>query len=84
MLLDKISSKTKTSTTLLLHHWQIKRNWVLKTYYKIESNDKVKEINIKSRMCYYFDDIIKFGDFDVDNILVDEKLYKNILVYTKL
>ena len=32
-------------------------------------------------MCYYFDDMIKIENFDLDNILVDEKLYKNILVY---
>ena len=25
----------------------------------MESNDKLKEINIKNRMCYYFDYIIK-------------------------
>ena len=32
-------------------------------------------------MCYYFDGITKFGDFDLDNIFVDEKSYENILVY---
>ena len=32
-------------------------------------------------MCYYFDDIIKFEDFDLDNILIDEKSYEHILVY---
>ena len=30
----------------------------------------------------YFDDIIKFEDFDLDNILIDEKSYKNILIYS--
>ena len=67
--LRKISSKTKTFTTLPLHYQQIKRNWVLKIYYKMESNDKLKEINIKNqnRTCYYFDDIIKFVDFELDN-----------------
>ena len=46
----------------------------------MESNDKLKEIDIKNRTCYYFDDIIKIEDFDLDNILVDEKSYENILV----
>ena len=32
-------------------------------------------------MCYYFNDVIKIEDFDVDNILIDEKSYENILVY---
>ena len=30
---------------------------------------------------YYFDDIIKFEDFDFDNILIDEKSHENILIY---
>ena len=29
-------------------------------------------------MCYYFDDIIKIEDFDLDNIIIDEKSYENI------
>ena len=36
-------------------------------------------------MCYYFDDIGKVRDFDLDNILLYEKLYENthenILIY---
>ena len=32
-------------------------------------------------MWYYFNDIIKFEDFDLDNILIDEKSYETILVY---
>ena len=32
-------------------------------------------------MCYYFDDIIQIEDFNFDKILLDEKLYKNILFY---
>ena len=39
----------------------------------MESNDKLKEINIENRTCYFFDDIIKFEDFDLDNILTDDK-----------
>ena len=50
-------------------------------YYKMESNDKLKEIDIKNRMCDYFDDITKIEDFDLATILIDEKSYENILVY---
>ena len=32
-------------------------------------------------MCYYFDDIIKLEDLDLDNILIDEKSIENILIY---
>ena len=32
----------------------------------MESNDELKEIDIKNRTCYYFDDIIKIEDFDFD------------------
>ena len=31
--------------------------------------------------CYWFDDIIKFEDFDFDNTLIDEKSHPNILIY---
>ena len=32
-------------------------------------------------MCYYFNDVIKLEEFDLDNYLIDQKLYKNILIY---
>ena len=47
----------------------------------MEINDELKEINAKNCMCYYFDDIIKFEDFHLDNILIDKKSYENILVF---
>ena len=47
----------------------------------MESNDELKESNIKNRTYYYFDDITKIKDFHFDNILINEKSYKNILVY---
>ena len=37
--------------------------------------NNLKEINIKNLTCYYFDDIIKLEDFNLDNILLDEKSY---------
>ena len=36
---------------------------------------------IKNCTCYYFDEIIKIEGFDFDNILLDERSYKNILIY---
>ena len=39
----------------------------------MESNDKLKEIGIKNLTCYYFKDIIKIENFDLNNILIDEK-----------
>ena len=41
--------------------------------------DNLKEINIKNRTCYHFDDIIKIGIFL--KILSDEKSSESILVY---
>ena len=49
----------------------------------MESNDELKEIDIKNRTRYYFDDIIKIEDLDFDNILSDQKSYENILVGAK-
>ena len=36
---------------------------------------------VKDHTCYYFDDIIRIEDFDIKNILIDEKPFENILVY---
>ena len=36
----------------------------------MESNDKLKKIDIKILTWYYFDDIIKIEHFDLDNIFV--------------
>ena len=47
----------------------------------LENNDELKEINIKNRLCYYSNDIIKTEDFNLDNILIDEKSFENILIY---
>ena len=54
----------------------------------MESNGELKKTSIKSRTCQYFDDIIKFKDFDLHNILIDEKshmkLFWLIAFHTKL
>ena len=42
-------------------------------------NNEFKNVCIKNRTCYYFDDINEIEDFDFDNILLDEKSYENIL-----
>ena len=50
----------------------------------MESKDELKEINIKNRTCYYFDDIMRVRDIDFRDISLDEKAYKtfeNILIY---
>ena len=55
----------------------------------MERKDELKEIDIKNRTCYYFNDIMRAWDIDIDtdfsDILLDKKLYKekneNILIY---
>ena len=47
----------------------------------MERKDELKEIDIKNRTCYYFDDITRDFDINFDNILLKEKLYENISVY---
>ena len=42
-------------------------------------NNELKKVRIKSRTCYYFYDIIKL-DFHLDNISIDRKSNKNILI----
>ena len=41
----------------------------------------IKDIDIKNRTYYFFDDIINIKIFDSNNIKIDEKSYKNILIY---
>ena len=53
----------------------------------METKDELKETDIKNRTCYYFDDLIRFLDRNIDfsNTLLDEKLkkekYENILIH---
>ena len=42
-------------------------------------SNKVKDI--KKRTYYFFNDIINIKKFDPNNIKIDEKSYKNILIY---
>ena len=45
---------------------------------KMKSKNKLKEINIKNRACYYFDGIINGAVINFSNILLDKKIYENI------
>ena len=42
-------------------------------------SNKVKDIDIKNRTYFFFNDIINIKNFDPNNIKIDEKSYKNIL-----
>ena len=41
----------------------------------------LKEINVKSCMHYFFDDMINIKNLDSDKIKIDEESYKNIFIY---
>ena len=41
----------------------------------------IKDISIKNCIYYFFNDIINKKDLDPNNIEIDEKSYKNILIY---
>ena len=43
-------------------------------------SNKVKDTDIKNRT-YYFFDIINIKNFDLNNIKIDKKSYKDILIY---
>ena len=47
-------------------------------------NNELTKVRIKNPTSYYFDDIIKLEDFDIVNILIDEKSHENILIYSIL
>ena len=43
-------------------------------------HNEFKRVSLKNCMRNYFNDIIKFDDFDSHNILLDEKSYETIFV----
>ena len=43
-------------------------------------SNKVKDINIKNRTYYLFNNIINVENFDPNNIKIYEKSYKNIFI----
>ena len=52
----------------------------------MENKDELKETDIKNYMRYYFDDIIRFWDRDIEfrDVLLDEnsyETYENILIH---
>ena len=49
----------------------------------MESNDKLKETDMKNHTCWYFDDVTRIEDSDVNSILIEEKQYENILAIPK-
>ena len=38
----------------------------------MESNGKLKEIDIKNRTCYYFNEISNINYLELDNILIEK------------
>ena len=44
-------------------------------------SNKVKDIDIKIQTYYFLNDIIKIKHFHPNNTKIDEKSYKNILIY---
>ena len=44
-------------------------------------SNKVNDINIKNWTYLFFNDTIDIQNFDLDNIKIDEKSYKYILIY---
>ena len=44
-------------------------------------SNKIKVIDIKNRTYYFFHDINNIKIFDPNNIKIDEKSYKDILIY---
>ena len=44
-------------------------------------SNKIQDIDIKNRTYYFFNDTINIKNFDSNNIKIDEKSYKDILIY---
>ena len=44
-------------------------------------SNKVKDVDIKNRTCYFINDIINIKKFNPNNIKIDKQSYKNIVIY---
>ena len=42
---------------------------------------EVKQINIKNRTCYFYNNMINLKKFEPNLLKIDRKLYKNIGIY---
>ena len=42
---------------------------------------RVREIDIKSRTYYFFDDLINTKNLDLSNMKIVKKIYKSFLIY---
>ena len=43
---------------------------------------KIRQINIKNRTCYFYNDQINLKDFDASMLKIDKKNYKEIELYS--
>ena len=43
--------------------------------------ENIKQINIKNRTYYFFNDVINIKNFDLSLIKIDKKSYKNVDIY---
>ena len=41
--------------------------------------DEFQKFRITNRTCYYYNDIVKLEDCDIDNIVIDKKSHEDIL-----
>ena len=77
---------TAVSSYCYLIKYQAKRKHLLSLKepiyrkYEIKMSNKIKDMNIKNDIYYFFDYIINIKSFDPNNTKLDEKLYKNILI----
>ena len=74
MLPDKMSSKTKTLVRISCHKKRVRSCTLIM---KSKLSNKFKGISIKNYTYYFF----SIKSFDRNKINIDEKLYKNNLIY---
>ena len=43
---------------------------------------KIKDINIKKRTCYFYNDMVNIKDFNSNLLKLDKKSFKNISIST--
>ena len=74
--LIKYKAKQKDLLSIYVTSNKLNKFCINNILIKMESKNELKEIDIKIRTCYCFDDIIKDRDHCSVNILLDENSYE--------
>ena len=76
-----IKYRAKQKHSLPFHFTNNELKEIIYRKHKSKMSNNIKDIDIKNRIYYFFNGIIIIKHFDPNNIKIDGRSYKNILIY---